>query len=322
MAKYITIGAVTALVFMLVAAGAWQFVIKDWANIAKANEGDRLLQATENTRTSAHRLGASLRDMIPKTVISGPADPPDSAAAPAIQPAPRPGSGIPGADYARNAFQNPGGLLDGGSQAPQPPAAVGTPGQPAPVQPAVQQPPATIDPNRNQPPAVVAGRAVADQIREQHPYDNAFRREVAVIQENWDSRYNTAVEAYDEFLDKIDETDRLAAEYFDAQKKITNSFNNPETRQLYRERDAYEVATYERWRAQVRETQFKATEIHLQLQDMNYQIEKLSLSAAFSSIQSEFFTLPASMRLLEEDLVQFDRQQKKIRQTFLPDPVQ
>lgn len=318
MTKYITIGAVTALVFMMLAAGAWQFILKEQVNTARANEGDRLLQATEDTRTSAHRLGASLRDMIPKTAISGPANPPEPGAAP---PAPRPAAGIPGVDYARNAFQNPTAILDGGVQEPQPPAAAPVPGQPAPVQPAIQQPPATLDPNRNQAPAVVAGRAIADQIREQHPYDNAFRREVAIIQENWDSRYNTAVEAYDEFLAKINETDRLAAEYFDAQKAITDSFNNPQTRQLYRERDAYEAATYERWRAQVRETQFKATEIHLQLQDMNFQIEKLSLSAAFSSIQSQFFTLPASMRLLEEDLVQFDRQQKQIRQTFLPDPV-
>ena len=319
MTKYITIGAVTAIVFMLVAAGAWQFVLKDVANTAKANEGDRLLQATEDTRASAHRLGASLRKMIPKTAISGPANPPGSAAA--QQPAPQPAAGFPGVDYARNAFQNPTAILDGRVQEPQPPAATPVPGQPAPVQPALQQPPATLDPNRNQAPAVVAGRAVADQIREQNPYDNAFRREVAVIQENWASRYDAAAESYNEFLAKIDETDRLAAEYFDAQKAITDSFNNPETRQLYRERDAYEAATYERWRAQVRETQFKATEIHLQLQDMNFQIEKLSLSAAFSSIQSQFFTLPASMRLLKEDLVQFDRQQKQIRQTFLPDPV-
>ena len=150
------------------------------------------------------------------------------------------------------------------------------------------------------------------------PATTEYATAVNQLKRAWQPRYDRAVEEYERFEERVRHAERMGAEYLEVQQRLTQQITDPETRYQHEEWDALEQITFLDWINQANGVLGEAFAIKQQLDNMNIQITKLELSAAFSAIYEGFMKMPIHITILNQDLQRFEQETERIYATFGP----
>ena len=150
------------------------------------------------------------------------------------------------------------------------------------------------------------------------PPQSAYLAAVNQLQAAWSPRYERAARDYKVLAHRVHHTEKMAANYFTHQAKLTLAIANADTRERADANDELERDAYLSWRDQAARTLTQAALIKQDLDDMNIVIVKLQLSANFATLYEDFQELPQSMMTLHADIAEFQRQSDEITATFGP----
>ena len=133
------------------------------------------------------------------------------------------------------------------------------------------------------------------------------------LQSEWNPRYNSAKLAYAKFSASIATAKSTAADYFAQQQAITESMRDPDNRAKAQQQDDAEMLLYRQWEARADAALRTATEIGVQLDDMDANLKKMELRADFVFDSSAFLEVPEAVTELNAQLADFQTSSDNIR---------
>ncbi len=135
-----------------------------------------------------------------------------------------------------------------------------------------------------------------------------------ILLDEWSPKYRKAQIAYRRFDYAITSAEERAEIYFEAQRKLTDSYHSSEARSRAMREDAAEMRQYEQWKSRAHETRAGALKLMNRLDDMNVTLLKFDLRSDLSFDISGFGELPTEIRALEDDLAEFQSASDNIRE--------
>ena len=127
----------------------------------------------------------------------------------------------------------------------------------------------------------------------------------------WRPRYDEAKLAYTKFSASLANTKSRVADYFAQQQALTEGMRDPENKARARQQDEAEMLLYRQWQARADAALQTATEIVIQLDDMDANLRKMELRADFVFDTSP--SLPEVVIELNAQLADFQTSSDNIR---------
>ena len=127
----------------------------------------------------------------------------------------------------------------------------------------------------------------------------------------WRPRYDEAKLAYTKFSASLTNTKSRVADYFAQQQALTEGMQDPENKAKARQQDEAEMLLYRQWQARADAALQTATEIVIQLDDMDANLKKMELRADFVFDMSS--SLPEVVIELNAQLADFQTSSDNIR---------
>ncbi len=127
----------------------------------------------------------------------------------------------------------------------------------------------------------------------------------------WRPRYDEAKLAYKKFSASLANTKSRVADYFAQQQALTEGMRDPENKAKARQQDEAEMLLYSQWQARADAALQTATEIVIQLDDMDANLRKMELRADFVFNASS--SLPEVITELSAQLADFQTSSDSIR---------
>ena len=151
------------------------------------------------------------------------------------------------------------------------------------------------------------------QPRPSAPPDIAEITDIDALYAEWQPRYDTARVAYVKLEASIDNAKSRAADYFARQHAITEQIRGPDNQARARQEDEWEIGLYRQWETKADKTLHTASQIGIQLDDMDAYLQKLRLRADFVFDPSQFQEVPQAIVVLNRQLVDFQTASENIR---------
>ena len=127
----------------------------------------------------------------------------------------------------------------------------------------------------------------------------------------WRPRYDEAKLAYTKFSASLANTKGRVADYFAQQQALTDGMRDPENKAKARQQDEAEMLLYRQWQARADAALQTATEIVIQLDDMDTNLRKMELRADF--VFDTSLSLPEAVIELNAQLADFQTSSDNIR---------
>ena len=131
----------------------------------------------------------------------------------------------------------------------------------------------------------------------------------------WEPRYNNAKASYPRLESAIAVAKGSAADYFAAQRAITERINDPGVKLRAQQDDGRDWNLYRQWEERADAVLAEAHAIDLRLDDMDAGLRKLELRADFAFDTSSFSEVPAAIADLDQELADFQVASERIRET-------
>lgn len=137
--------------------------------------------------------------------------------------------------------------------------------------------------------------------------------DLSVLQSEWRPRYDAAKLAHAKFSSSISNAKNGAADYFAQQQAITAGMRDPENKAKAQQQDDAEMLLFRQWEARADAALRTATEIGIQLDDMDANLKKMELRADFVFDTSVFLEVPEAVNELNDQLAAFQISSENIR---------
>ena len=145
------------------------------------------------------------------------------------------------------------------------------------------------------------------------PRDIASITNIDVLIAEWQPSYDAAKVAYVKFEASVNNAKAQASAYFAEQQAITNRIRDPDNQAKARQEDEWEMDLYRQWESQADAALKMASEIGIQLDDMDASLEKMELRAGFVFDTSGFQEVPQAINDLNQQLVDFQTASENIK---------
>ena len=145
------------------------------------------------------------------------------------------------------------------------------------------------------------------------PPDIAKITNIDALITEWQPRYDAAIVAYVKLEASINNAKSRATDYLAQQQAITEQIQDPDNQAKARQEDEQEIRLYRQWEAKADSTLHTATEIGIQLDDMDAYLRKLSLRADFVFDPSQFQDVPKAIDDLNRELADFETASENIK---------
>ena len=145
------------------------------------------------------------------------------------------------------------------------------------------------------------------------PPDIASITSIDSLIAEWQPSYDAAKLAYVKFEASVNNAKTHASAYFAEQQAITNRIRDPDNQAKARQEDEWEMDLYRQWESQADAALKTASEIGIQLDDMDASLEKLELRAGFVFDTSGFQEVPQAISDLNQQLADFQTASETIK---------
>ena len=132
------------------------------------------------------------------------------------------------------------------------------------------------------------------------------------ISGRWGPAYSAAKADIERFEHRFRTAEDRLGEYFDEQRELTVSVNDPALRSELRRRDSEERSAYARWTEEGRKLLDRALAIERELDDMDVVIRKQELTVSMLSEYSRASSIPSSAQSLHRALGEFRLQSDEL----------
>ena len=158
-----------------------------------------------------------------------------------------------------------------------------------------------------------AGVASVTQPQPTPPPDIASITSIDVLIAEWQPSYDTAKVAYVKFEASINNAKSQAAGYFAKQQALTEQIRDPDNQAKARQEDEWEMSLYRQWESKADAALKMASDIGIQLDDMDASLKKMELRAGFVFDSSGFQEVPQAINDLNQQLVDFQTASENIK---------
>ena len=158
-----------------------------------------------------------------------------------------------------------------------------------------------------------AGLASVTQPQPTPPPDIASITSIDVLIAEWQPSYDAAKVAYVKFEASINNAKSQAAGYFVKQQALTEQIRDPDNQAEARQEDEWEMSLYRQWESKADSALQMASEIGIQLDDMDASLRKMELRAGFVFNSSGFQEVPKAINDLNQQLVDFQAASENIK---------
>ena len=136
---------------------------------------------------------------------------------------------------------------------------------------------------------------------------------IDVLIAEWQPSYDTAKLAYVKFEASVNNAKSQASSYFAKQHALTDQIRDPDNQAKARKEDEWEMDLYRQWEAKANAALKMATEIGIQLDDMDASLKKMELRTGFVFDSSGFQEVPQAINVLNDQLADFQTASENIK---------
>ncbi len=136
---------------------------------------------------------------------------------------------------------------------------------------------------------------------------------IDVLVSEWQPSYDAAKLAYVKFEASVNNAKTHAAAYFAKQQALTEQIRDPDNQAKARQEDEWETGLYQQWEANADAALRMASQIGIQLDDMDASLKKMELRAGFVFDASGFQEVPQAINDLNQQLADFQTASENIK---------
>ena len=155
--------------------------------------------------------------------------------------------------------------------------------------------------------------ALVTQSQPTPPPDIARITNLDVLIAEWQPSYDAAKVSYVKFQASVNNAKSQASAYFAKQQALTNQIRDPDNQAKASQEDEWEMGLYQQWEAKADAALQMASEIGIQLDDMDASLKKMELRADFVFDASGFQEVPQAISDLNQQLADFQTASENIK---------